>query len=745
MSSINFNQKLLKFDSQINTIIKQEEFNEDSQKKLEKIACSFFTKVGEMSNEDYEKLEQSISQHTDDKSICALLKVRSAISKGGLLSSCKPGLCAEGLNTFDRLLSSFDAQTYHKAKEEINKNIFMLYNNPQNVKAFLDNGGDPNLTDFEGNSLICLVNTLEAAEMLIKAGAKINYQNDEYTPLIMAVMTENVELVDLLLKNGADVSLGTKGTALESAAALGNLELIKKLLPYCSASKNYPKNEQAWFIAKINGYQEITDELKKANFKTDFSWKVKQIKTLGHQFSWPENFRSEHNEWEQAVKVNGLAIDAEFGPKIWFGMMSKSLQDLEGIPENHRIQIQEALQLAGGDTGPEDYLAAFQAGKPIIVPTGWETHSVEMVFFPPLEKDGQAVAFLCNRGASSEKPVEVFSFDKDKLNANVLRKFLRSKAEVKDYLKAKSELEKTLDGNHEGPLASLLEHKFSTLPSQKMGNCTWMSAETAILVLMTALEIKDQEKLTLNSMGQAANNAIMRHERYGNQLRLDRVENFFVGALEDKKGGKNLDHALILKSFESLWQLKIQSKQQIKHLEELEEFYLSYCSPPMQILFDMHKQVACGEDAYFTLDPRERAALKEGLTPAEAKAYLPLLLHFCNKGNHRNVELLLEAGIDPSAPCRGKYALIEALKQRDATLMRILLENNANPNVKDYGVTALYLAIDNDDTAMVRLLMAHGADKLTVPLPNDTKAAYEYQQLIANREASQKKDSEASL
>ena len=79
----------------------------------------------------------------------------------------------------------------------------------------------------------CYRNNIKAVEMLIKAGANVNYECNLGTPLTEALEEENFEIARILIKAGADTSspqYGEVSLPLMIAAEKGNLEMVKLLI-----------------------------------------------------------------------------------------------------------------------------------------------------------------------------------------------------------------------------------------------------------------------------------------------------------------------------------------------------------------------------------------------------------------------------------------------------------------------------------------------------------------------------------
>lgn len=77
---------------------------------------------------------------------------------------------------------------------------------------------------------------IDSVEQALSAGADVNSKETErgMTGLMIAIMEEDIEIVTLLLENGADVNIQTKDgeTALILASMFGYIEIVKILLEY---------------------------------------------------------------------------------------------------------------------------------------------------------------------------------------------------------------------------------------------------------------------------------------------------------------------------------------------------------------------------------------------------------------------------------------------------------------------------------------------------------------------------------
>ena len=86
--------------------------------------------------------------------------------------------------------------------------------------------------------------TIEQAKILLKTNPScFNTTNKEgYSPLTLACYRNNLQVVKLLIQNGADVNVNsTMGTPLMAAVVKGNFEIVKILLKN-KAQVNQPDN-----------------------------------------------------------------------------------------------------------------------------------------------------------------------------------------------------------------------------------------------------------------------------------------------------------------------------------------------------------------------------------------------------------------------------------------------------------------------------------------------------------------------
>ncbi|MEW6028810.1 MAG: ankyrin repeat domain-containing protein [Chloroflexota bacterium] len=122
------------------------------------------------------------------------------------------------------ILTIFEAAALGKTTHVIR----LLAHQPELVNAYADDG-------FQPLGLACFFGQFETAEYLIKAGAMVNSPSRNglnVTPLQSAAAGGHLEIVQLLLKNGANPNVRETGgfTPLHAASENGDVEMIHALI-----------------------------------------------------------------------------------------------------------------------------------------------------------------------------------------------------------------------------------------------------------------------------------------------------------------------------------------------------------------------------------------------------------------------------------------------------------------------------------------------------------------------------------
>ena len=138
-----------------------------------------------------------------------------------------------------------------------------------NVEFLLELGADLSIKNNKSNSplhVACSNNNLECVRILISHKADVNLPGgNDKTPIIKAVEAEaDIELIELLLQNGANINSGDGvATPLMVAISYGNLVLVKYLIGKGAEIEGYRNRngEDALAFARRLDNQDIIDAL----------------------------------------------------------------------------------------------------------------------------------------------------------------------------------------------------------------------------------------------------------------------------------------------------------------------------------------------------------------------------------------------------------------------------------------------------------------------------------------------------
>ncbi|XP_054265085.1 serine/threonine-protein phosphatase 6 regulatory ankyrin repeat subunit B-like [Macrosteles quadrilineatus] len=137
---------------------------------------------------------------------------------------------AKDYTNYTPLHAIVDSHTFNRGGDNICYDI---------CKRLLENGCNPDVIDLNGNHpfhLACYNGLFKCAYFLLSVSKQndlINLKNrDEQTPLMSAVLSRNVPLVEYLLDQGADVNIADSmtDTALHHAATTGDFGLFSLIL-----------------------------------------------------------------------------------------------------------------------------------------------------------------------------------------------------------------------------------------------------------------------------------------------------------------------------------------------------------------------------------------------------------------------------------------------------------------------------------------------------------------------------------
>lgn len=362
--------------------------------------------------------------------------------------------------------------------------------------------------------LICSLTTknfkIEIVKLLIEAGANINATTrSKVSVLEWAVMREDLELIKILVEEADKRKIPLNFNRAEKNRWIVLVEAVDrynwqigqifKLLLDAGAKINYdPNSKSISLLYNMKVKKIIPSKQIKAlvgNVKNNCHLKeVIRSKAVGHSFQLA-------GIYESTVSLPKLTyINLEGGSsQIWLNKMSKVSQLMNNMypdllsNEQKDLLCQTLNDAANFYYQPiEDIFKRIQAGKPVILPAGYNNQGVygshEVFAFIWGSK------FIFNHG----KNFTVFTFDPLCLDLKFLEIITNPDKEINEFnniLKNQISKKLALKSDHlEKSLQNLCQQQ---LPGQKVGNCTWASSETVVWSFFQLYEILgvENEKL----------------------------------------------------------------------------------------------------------------------------------------------------------------------------------------------------------------------------------------------------------
>lgn len=322
---------------------------------------------------------------------------------------------------------------------------------PSIAKQLIDKGVFLDSQDFNGETALALAiekGHLSIAKYLIEKGANPNILNiNGDSPLMLAANDGYAELSEMLIKHGAEPDVINKDSQCFISEARQKLLFSKEYL------SKFPANY----------------ELMKEETRT---------KGLGHSFK----ISGKSTVVDQSGHVSAIDLEAGQSP-FWYRKMFKATELLAArypdlIPTSLKDSLCKLLKNASQivHKSPEDLLKSIQNNDFTVLPANFKGHDAQVLVW-------NHYFIICNRGTASRHPVEVYTFDKNKLDLTTLQEIInssRTKSEFKELFFKK--LPAVLNFQSDAFTEAL--KKACLLPDQEVGNCTWESPETLVWVFM---------------------------------------------------------------------------------------------------------------------------------------------------------------------------------------------------------------------------------------------------------------------
>lgn len=429
-------------------------------------------------------------------------------------------------------------------------------------KASLD------LLDHTGSTYVRWVSTrgnIEALRVLKSLGANLDQPDSKgYTALHVCASNGHVKAVEELLKLKADPNSKdtSEKTPLMYAVKTMNPDIIKALL-MAGASVGSRVSTSGYSPGVICQAYHSAQKCIRELGQDSYTAKFMAGKLLSH--SW---------EFNGELLIDSLAIPLEgSGPRPWKEAMSESLEKFgreypKDMSSEEVATISSLLERAteGYSQGEKIPHSEFQRGLPVLLPTGFNGHHVEVLIH------GNYL-FIANKGAASRIPIEMYQMDPALMTPEAIKEIL----ELRD--KSKSDYQLWLDSIKKrfnlkrAPEQDLLDVVYPYPAEQLVGNCAWESLETAIYGLFILKRMADVDPMDYEKQIAEQGLANQAFEKWIEFTQLESLERFLITFRQDDGTYDKEAQALLLRTFQSIWKKEYWYEEFRPRLEELEVLY----------------------------------------------------------------------------------------------------------------------------------------------------------------------------
>lgn len=161
-----------------------------------------------------------------------------------------------------KIFSKYHDDEYKKSTQFI---FDVLYSKTDEINKYISEGGDVNFQDDRGLTALTVVEKREIAKILLDNNADINKKGrDGYTPLMMAVRRENINLIEFFIENNADLDMyDPEGNTALIIAAKNHKDDIFELLLKNGADPSINNEDLKFYIEFEDEMQNILEKYSK--------------------------------------------------------------------------------------------------------------------------------------------------------------------------------------------------------------------------------------------------------------------------------------------------------------------------------------------------------------------------------------------------------------------------------------------------------------------------------------------------
>ena len=314
------------------------------------------------------------------------------------------------------------------------------------------------------------------AKKLIEQGVDINHVDDNgLTPLYTAILVEAEypEFVNLVL-NTPNIDVNMPVNELPPVFLSNNLNVVKQIVKHPSFDPTYNL-----ILLHSENVPDLEKIIRESHLDIDDAmlYSYHQAKILGMKLDFDGCFKF-HNLSEH--EYNCFSFEGYANQKgaqdflNSYNAFFNRVVNLSNIPvwsADTFIKIQTALNFSAFSSNPYAYLNKIESGDLVIIPSGWDGHSISFV----IHKDK---LYRCNRGHMSDgiHGIEEFIITNPQgWTAILIQQMLDAEGDSKLL---QLDIIDTLGLNKIGEIEN---------PEQTVGNCVWTSLEAALEASFTDL------------------------------------------------------------------------------------------------------------------------------------------------------------------------------------------------------------------------------------------------------------------